>query len=29
MGERFKSIIDAHVVLRRNGKILLLREPMW
>lgn len=26
MGERFKCIIDAHVVLRRNGKVLLLRR---
>jgi 8-oxo-dGTP diphosphatase len=26
MPERFSSIIDAHVVLRRNGKILLMRR---
>lgn len=26
MDERFTSIVDAHVVLRRHGKILLLRR---
>src|SRR5712691_4159453 len=26
MGERFKSIVDAHAVLRRNARVLLLRR---
>jgi len=26
VGERFASVIDAHVLLRRNGRVLLLRR---
>ena len=26
MPERYRSIIDAHVILRREGKVLLLRR---